>query len=92
AETARDLNVPFSGDATGAMFGWHFVDGPVHDFASAARADHALFARFHRASLDRGLFLPPSPFEAAFLSAAHTQAVVDDTLERLRDALREAVQ
>ncbi|HEX2166621.1 MAG TPA: hypothetical protein VHG09_05225 [Longimicrobiales bacterium] len=74
------------------MFGWHFVDGPVTDFEVAARTDHELFARFHRASLDRGVFLPASPYEAAFLSIAHTQELIDDTLERLRDALREAVQ
>jgi glutamate-1-semialdehyde 2,1-aminomutase len=92
AETAQELGVPFRGDAAGAMFGWHFVDGPVTDFAAAARTDHDLFARFHRASLDRGVFLPASPFEAAFLSIAHTQELIDDTLERLRDALREAVQ
>ena len=92
AETAHELGIPFRGDAAGAMFGWHFVDGPVHDFAAAAGADSALFARFHRASLDRGVFLAPSPFEASFMSVAHTQELVDDTAERLRDALREAAQ
>ncbi|HEX6135332.1 MAG TPA: glutamate-1-semialdehyde 2,1-aminomutase [Longimicrobiales bacterium] len=92
AATASELDVPFWGDAAGAMFGWHFVDGPVHDFASAARSDAELFARFHRAARERGVFLPPSPFEAAFLSAAHTDELMDDTLERLRDALREAIR
>ena len=92
AETAHELGVPFRGDAAGALFGWHFVDGPVSDFEAAARTNHELFARFHRASLERGVFLPASPFEAAFLSIAHTQELIDDTLERLRDALREAVQ
>jgi glutamate-1-semialdehyde 2,1-aminomutase len=92
AETAHELGIPFRGDAAGAMFGWHFVDGPVDDFAAAATADSALFARFHRASLDRGVFLAPSPFEASFMSVAHTQELVDDTAGRLRDALREAVQ
>jgi glutamate-1-semialdehyde 2,1-aminomutase len=92
ADTAHELGIPFRGDAAGAMFGWHFVDGPVHDFAAAARVDSALFARFHRASLDRGVFLAPSPFEASFMSVAHTQELVDETAERLRDALREAAQ
>ncbi|HEX6308873.1 MAG TPA: glutamate-1-semialdehyde 2,1-aminomutase [Longimicrobiales bacterium] len=91
AETAHELGIPFWGDAAGAMFGWHFVEGPVHDYATAAGADAGLFARFHRAACERGVFLPPSPFEAAFLSAAHTDEIMDDTLERLRDALREAV-
>jgi glutamate-1-semialdehyde 2,1-aminomutase len=92
ADTAHDLGLPFRADAAGAMFGWHFVDGAVHDFAAAARGDDGLFARFHRASLERGVFLPASPFEAAFLSIAHTQELVDDTVARLCDALREAAQ
>jgi glutamate-1-semialdehyde 2,1-aminomutase len=90
AETASEVGVPFHGDAAGAMFGWHFADGPVHDLATAARADHELFARFHTASLERGVFLPPSPFEAAFLSVSHTPEVMADTLDRLRGALRTA--
>lgn len=92
AQTAQELGVPFQGDAAGAMFGWHFVNDPVTSFEAAARTDHDLFARFHRASLDRGVFLPASPFEASFLSIAHTDELIDDTLDRLQDALREAVQ
>jgi glutamate-1-semialdehyde 2,1-aminomutase len=92
ATTAHQLGLPFRGDAAGAMFGWHFVDGAVHDFETASRADGELFARFHRASLDRGVFLPASPFEASFLSIAHTQDLIDDTADRLSDALREAAQ
>jgi glutamate-1-semialdehyde 2,1-aminomutase len=92
AETAADLGVPFTGDAAGAMFGWHFTDGPVRDFAGAAGADSDLFARFHRAALERGVFLAPSPYEAAFLSSAHTEDIVEETLDRLRAALREAIR
>jgi glutamate-1-semialdehyde 2,1-aminomutase len=92
AETAADLGVPFTGDAAGAMFGWHFTDGPVRDFAGAAGADSDLFARFHRAALERGVFLAPSPYEAAFLTSAHTEDIVEETLDRLRAALREAIR
>jgi glutamate-1-semialdehyde 2,1-aminomutase len=92
AEQAARLGVPFWGAAAGAMFGWHFVHGPVHDFASAARADAAFFARFYRACLDRGVFLPASPFEAAFLSVAHDDAIIDDARARICDALAEAVE
>jgi glutamate-1-semialdehyde 2,1-aminomutase len=87
---AAELGVPFWGDAAGAMFGWHFVDGPVHDFAAAARADGDLFRRFFRGCLSRGLFLPASPFEAAFISAAHTSDIVDTTIEQMVSALQEA--
>jgi glutamate-1-semialdehyde 2,1-aminomutase len=41
--------------------------------------------------MERGVFLPPSPFEAAFVSIAHTQELMDDTLDRLRSALQSAV-
>jgi glutamate-1-semialdehyde 2,1-aminomutase len=85
------LGIPFWGGAAGGMFGWHFVDGPVHDFDMASRADTTLFGRFHRACLSRGVFLPASPFEAMFLSIAHTDELIDDTVERLTDALKEAV-
>jgi glutamate-1-semialdehyde 2,1-aminomutase len=89
-ETATQRGVPFQGDAAGAMFGFHFVDGPVHSFEDAARADAALFVRFFNAALRRGVFLPASPYEAAFLSTAHTDSVVDTAIERLQDALAEA--
>ena len=89
---AAELGLPFWGDAAGGMFGWHFVPGPVRDFDAAARADTTMFARFFQAALARGVFLPPSPFEAAFLSVAHDDAAIDFTLEQLRAALREAVR
>jgi glutamate-1-semialdehyde 2,1-aminomutase len=89
-EAAAAHDVPFWGDAAGAMFGWHFVEGPVRNFGDAARVDSDFFGRFFNAALQRGVFLPASPFEAAFLSTAHTDEVVDDAIGRLRDALAEA--
>jgi glutamate-1-semialdehyde 2,1-aminomutase len=88
---ARDLAVPFAGGAAGGMFGWFFTDAPVRSFEDAKRVDTALFARFHRAALDRGVFLPASPFEAAFLSTAHDDDVMDEAGDALCAALREAV-
>ena len=87
---ARDRNLPFWGDAAGGMFGWHFVDGPVHDFDHAATADTAFFSRFHQAALRNGVFLPASPFEACFLSIVHTEDIVDRAIEQLQTAVREA--
>jgi glutamate-1-semialdehyde 2,1-aminomutase len=88
---AARLGLPFWGDAAGAMFGWHFVEGPVHDFETAAAADTELFAHFHRAALEHGVFLPASPFEAAFLSTAHTPETIARAAQQLSVALREAV-
>jgi glutamate-1-semialdehyde 2,1-aminomutase len=89
---AAEHGVPFSGDAAGAMFGWHFVAGPVRDFESAATVDTAFFTRFFQGCLRRGIFLPASPFEAAFLSTVHDSDMIDTTIEQLTAALGEAAQ
>jgi len=70
----------------GAMFTWFFTDQPVTDWDSARRADTAKFAAFHRRMLDEGIYLPPSQFEAAFVSVAHT----DDDIAKTNDAARNA--
>jgi len=64
----------------------------VTDFASAAKSDTAAFARFHRAMLDRGVWLPPSQFEAAFVSAAHGEREVELVLEAAKAALKTTIQ
>jgi glutamate-1-semialdehyde 2,1-aminomutase len=71
AEAARS-GISLVANRVGAMFTWFFTAQPVKDFASAASSDTAAFARFHRAMLDHGIWLPPSQYEAAFLSTAHT--------------------
>jgi glutamate-1-semialdehyde 2,1-aminomutase len=63
------------------MFTWFFTDQPVTDWDSAKRADTAKFAAFHRHMLERGIYLPPSQFEAAFVSAAHTDEDIRKTME-----------
>jgi glutamate-1-semialdehyde 2,1-aminomutase len=63
--------VPFTGGALGGMLGFAFSREPVRNFADAQAADHGLYARFFRAMLDRGVWLPPSGYEAMFISAAH---------------------
>jgi glutamate-1-semialdehyde 2,1-aminomutase len=89
-ERAGELGIPAWGGTIGAMWGVHFTEGPVRSFEEAKRADTAFFGRLHQAALRRGVFLPPSAFEAGFLAVAHTNAVVDETIERLRAALAEA--
>ena len=89
-EAAARSGVPFTADAAGTMWGYFFSAEPVRDFAGAKASDAALFRRFFHAALERGVYLAPSPYEAAFMSAAHGDDVVDDALERLEDALRAA--
>jgi glutamate-1-semialdehyde 2,1-aminomutase len=57
----------------GSMFTFFFTEGPVTDYESAKRADTVRFGRFFRAMLERGIYLAPSQFEAAFVSAAHSE-------------------
>jgi glutamate-1-semialdehyde 2,1-aminomutase len=66
------------------MFTWFFTEGPVTDWTSAAKCDTEAFARFFRGMLDKGIYLPPSQFEAAFLSAAHTEKDVEQTIAAAR--------
>ena len=70
----------------GSMFTFFFTDGPVTDYESAKRSDTARFGRFFRAMLERGVYLPPSQFEAAFVSAAHTEDDIRQTIAAAREA------
>ena len=71
----------------GAMFTWFFTSQPVTDWDSARRADTAKFAAFHHRMLGQGIYLPPSQFEAAFISAAHTEDDIRATIEAVRRAV-----
>jgi glutamate-1-semialdehyde 2,1-aminomutase len=68
------------------MFTFFFTEGPVTDYESAKRSDTARFGRFFRAMLDRGIYLAPSQFEAAFLSAAHSEEDIRKTVSAAREA------
>jgi glutamate-1-semialdehyde 2,1-aminomutase len=87
AEAAR-AGVSITSNRVGGMFTWFFTSGAVTDYASAAKSDTAAFARFHRAMLESGAWLPCSQFEAAFLSAAHTPADIRQTVEAAGSAFR----
>ena len=86
----RREGVPFHASHAGSMWGFFFREGPVTNFAEARTSDVPLFNRFFHAARERGVYLAPSAFEAAFMSAAHGDDVVTDTLERLTDAIRAA--
>ena len=89
-EAARRRGVPVTTGHAGSMWGMYFAPGPVRNFAEAKASDTALFARWHRAALGRGVFLAPSAFEAGFVSSAHTDADIDFTIAQLDAALGEA--
>jgi glutamate-1-semialdehyde 2,1-aminomutase len=73
----------------GGMLGVFFAEGPVRNFADAQAADHKKFARFFQAMMRRGVWLPPSGYEAMFVSAAHDVAIIDEIVAKAADAMRE---
>ena|SRR5437868_1308837 len=88
---ARELRVPLAADCSGSMWGFFFSRNPVRNFTEAKASDVTLFRKFFHAALKRGVYLAPSPFEACFMSAAHSDEDVSSALERMRDALKEAI-
>jgi glutamate-1-semialdehyde 2,1-aminomutase len=64
-----------------------FCTGPVTDYANAKRSDTARYARFFHALRERGVYVAPSQFEAAFVSLAHTETDIDATVKAAADAL-----
>lgn len=74
-------------NSLGSLMTLFFTAGPVRDYSSAKKSDTARFARFFREMLDRGVLLPPSQFEALFVSAAHSDADLDRTIEACRQSL-----
>ena len=89
-DAARRHGITATAGHAGSMWGMYFAPGPVKNFAQAKVADTALFARWHRSALARGVFLAPSAFEAGFVSSAHTDADIDFTITQLDAALGEA--
>jgi glutamate-1-semialdehyde 2,1-aminomutase len=71
----------------GSMLTLFFHDGPVDDYDDACGSDTRLFARFFWEMLARGIYLPCSQFESAFVGAAHTQDDIDQTIEAASESL-----
>lgn len=88
---AEDLGIPLTAACAGSMWGFFFSPRPVRNFADAKASDTKLFSRFFHALLERGVYLAPSPFEACFMSAAHSDDDVAEALHRMRDAMGAAI-
>jgi glutamate-1-semialdehyde 2,1-aminomutase len=85
---ARDASVTVTVNRVGSMITVFFCAGPVVDFATAKASDTKRFSRFFHAMLERGVYLPPAQFEAAFVSLAHGDAEIDLTVAAAREAFR----
>lgn len=91
AKLAAEQGIALTTNRVGSMFTWFFTPNKVVDFSSAATSDTAAFARFHRSMLEHGVWLPPSQYEAAFVSASHGPEEVSHILSAARLALRETL-
>jgi len=90
ADLIRSLGLPCSYNRAGSMATLFFTPGPVEEYEGALRADTARFAAYFREMLARGIYLPPSQFEAAFVSSAHTEEDIARTIDAARAALKTA--
>ncbi len=86
---AKSSDVPMTANRVGSMFTFFFTDRQVTDWDSAATCDTAKFGRFHNAMLNAGIWLPPSQFEVAFLSVAHTPRDLEQTIAAAKEALQQ---
>src|SRR5260370_131020 len=84
---AKEKGVRLSANQAGSMFTWFFQSGPVEDWETASESDVQAFGKFYRAMLERGIYLPPSQFEASFLSAAHSEEDIQRTVAVAGQAL-----
>ena len=87
AKAAADAGVPACVNRLGSMVTLFFTKGPVTDYASAKTSDTARFGAFFRAMREAGVFLPPSQFEAMFVSLAHTDEEIDQVIAAARVAI-----
>lgn len=83
---AKEAGIHLTVNRAASMLTCFFTPGPVIDYQSAKQANTDLYARFFWAMLERGVYLPPSQFEAVFVSTAHTESDIDATIEAAREA------
>jgi glutamate-1-semialdehyde 2,1-aminomutase len=88
-DAAKSAGVAMTANRVGSMSTFFFTDKTVTDWDSAATCDTAKFGRFHNAMLNAGIWLPPSQFEAAFVSLAHTPEDIEQTIAVARGALNQ---
>ncbi|MFC1693476.1 glutamate-1-semialdehyde 2,1-aminomutase [Candidatus Latescibacterota bacterium] len=88
-KAAEAAGIDITINITGSMFTIFFTQNPVTDLSSASESDTTLFSGFFRAMLKRGILLPPSQFEAAFISIAHEDSDLETTIAATEEAFKE---
>jgi glutamate-1-semialdehyde 2,1-aminomutase len=85
-QLADEAGIPFTTNHVGSMFGFFFTDAPqVTNFKQVMACDIPRFNRFFHGMLERGVYLAPASYEAGFLSAAHSVADIEETLDAARE-------
>jgi glutamate-1-semialdehyde 2,1-aminomutase len=92
ADAARETNVPLQVNAFGSLVTPFFTSSPVRDYRSALAANTGAYATFFRGMLVRGVYGPPSQFEAWFLSAAHSDRDIEATVKAARGAMQDVAK
>ncbi|WP_114153159.1 glutamate-1-semialdehyde 2,1-aminomutase [Chromobacterium haemolyticum] len=87
ADAARAAGVTMSSDSVGGMFGFYFSEQAPKSYAEATRCDIERFKRFFHAMLDEGVYLAPSAYEAGFVSSAHSEEIIEQTIAAAGRAL-----
>jgi glutamate-1-semialdehyde 2,1-aminomutase len=87
-ENLQELGLPFVINRVGSMFTLFFTSQPVTEYHSAKTSDTTKFSRYFNAMLEQGVYLPPSQFEAAFISTAHTERLIEKTIKANYNALQ----
>jgi glutamate-1-semialdehyde 2,1-aminomutase len=90
ANAAREAGITTVTNRVGSMWTGFFTSEPVVDWDSANKCDRQLYGKFFHAMLDEGVYLAPSQFEAAFVSLAHDDQVIERTIEAARNGFRQA--
>jgi len=85
---AEEAGIPVVINRIGSMGSLFFTNAPVSDFAGAKKSDSTLFKKYYASMLEQGVYLAPSPFEATFLSLAHTEEIIRKTLDFAAKAFR----
>ena len=88
SQAGAQAGLPVTVNRVGSMLTLFFTSGPVAGLADAKQADVQAFARFFQGMLQQGVYLPPSQFEAWFVSAAHTKADVETTASAAREVFK----
>jgi len=87
-QAARDAGIETTTNRVGSMWTVFFTNEPVTDWTSAAKSNRALYGKFFHSMLENGVYLAPSQFEAGFISLAHTDALLDQTIEAAHKAFQ----